>query len=193
MVRLNRSLLLAVIVLLPATPGPAAVTPSSEAGAAAGFPQQRLIPGYSLTLNAPQVRTWTDFAKFTSTIAFSLTPSGQAVEHFGTATVAGDTTVDMDRRIVTIHSPKVTDVTFTNPVPDEYTSAVMDATTRTSLDVRLDLFLAYLADEVLSQPAPAGFNTEPPPIVVPRVRPLCFSSTEHRSCRQFRIPGSKSS
>jgi hypothetical protein len=72
----------------------------------------------------------------------------------------------MDRRIVTIHSPRVTDVTFTNPVPDEYTSAVMDATTRTSLDVRLDLFLAYLADEVLSQPAPAGFNTEPPPIVV---------------------------
>jgi hypothetical protein len=37
---------------------------------------------------------------------------------------------------------------------------------RKTLDVPLDLFLAHLADEVLAGPAPAGFNTTPPPIVV---------------------------
>jgi hypothetical protein len=72
----------------------------------------------------------------------------------------------MDKRMVTIRSPRVTDVTFAKPVPANYTAAVMDATTRESLDVRLDLFLAHLADEVLPQSAPAGFNTSPPPILV---------------------------
>jgi hypothetical protein len=72
----------------------------------------------------------------------------------------------MDNRIVTIRSPHVTDVTFASAVPAEYTAAVMDAATRKSLDVKLDLFLAYLAEEALPGQSPAGFNTGPPPIVV---------------------------
>ena len=56
--------------------------------------------------------------------------------------------------------------TFANPAPAEYTAAVMDATTRRSLAVRLDLFLAYVADEALPAQSPAGFNLGPPPILV---------------------------
>ena len=37
---------------------------------------------------------------------------------------------------------------------------------RKSLEVPLDLFLAYVADEVLAGPPPTGFNTTPPPIFV---------------------------
>ena len=112
-------------------PTPAKV--AQDSGETALFPQQRAIDGYTLTIHAPQVRTWTAFERFTSTIAFALTPSGDSVAHYGTATVAGDTVVDMDNRIVTIRSPQVTDVTFANPAPAEYTAAVMAATTRRSL------------------------------------------------------------
>ena len=149
----------------PATP-PTQANVTEDSDKTALFPQQRAIDGYTLTIYAPQVRTWTAFERFTSTIAFALTPAGESVPRYGTATVAGDTVVDMDNRIVTIRSPQVTDVTFANPVPAEYTAAVMDAATRKSLDVRLDLFLAYLADEVLPAQSPAGFNMGPPPILV---------------------------
>ena len=165
-----RPLLLAFIAALSTTDLPAATTATTQAGtdgaASALFPQQRDIEGFTLTIHAPQVRSWTEFEHFTSTIAFSLTPSGQTAMEYGTATVAGDTVVDMDKRTVTIRSPRVTDVTFAKPVPANYTAAVMDAATRESIDVRLDLFLAQLADEVLPQTAPAGFNTSPPPILV---------------------------
>jgi hypothetical protein len=145
-------------------PTPAQV--AEDSGETALFPQQRAIEGYTLTIYAPQVRTWTAFERFTSTIAFALTPAGESVPRYGTATVAGDTVLDMDNRIVTIRSPQVTDVTFANPAPAEYTAAVMDATTRRSLAVRLDLFLAYVADEALPAQSPAGFNMDPPPILV---------------------------
>ena len=149
-------------------PAAAATTPVDPdgSGAVAAFPQQRTVEGYALTIYAPQVRSWPEFERFTATFAFALTPPGQATPQYGTATVAGDTVVDMDKRIVTIRSPRVTDVTFASAVPPEYTSAVMKATTRDSLDVRLDLFLSYLADEALPHTAPAGFNTSPPPIFV---------------------------
>ena len=143
-----RSLLLVFMAALSTTDLPAATTATTQAGtstdgaASALFPQQRAIEGFTLTIHAPQVRSWTEFEHFTSTIAFSLTPAGQTAMEYGTATVAGDTVVDMDKRMVTIRSPKVTDVTFAKPVPANYTAAVMDAATRESIDVRLDLFLA---------------------------------------------------
>src|SRR5262245_53148135 len=99
----------------PTTP-PARPQVSNDRGTAAIFPQQRAIPGYTLTIHAPQVREWPEFKRFTSTIAFALTPTGETVPQYGTATVAGDTSVDLDNRIVTIRSPKVTDVTFANSV-----------------------------------------------------------------------------
>src|SRR5262245_47653558 len=167
-----RSLFLAFTATLLATQLDAAelaATPArtgADVVAPAVFPQQRSIEGYTLTINAPQVRSWPEFKRFTSTIAFSLTPAGQTAVHYGTATVAGDTVVDMDKRIVTIRHPKVTDMTFTSSVPPEYTAAVMDAATRESLEVRLDHFLAYLAEAVLPESAPQGFNPAPPPILV---------------------------
>src|SRR6188508_3256405 len=120
-----RPLLLAFIAALSTTDLPAATTATTQAGtdgaASALFPQQRDIEGFTLTIHAPQVRSWTEFEHFTSTIAFSLTPVGQAAMEYGTATVAGDTVVDMDKRTVTIRSPRVTDVTFAKPVPANYT------------------------------------------------------------------------
>ena len=72
-----RPVLLAFMAALSATDLPAATAATTQAGArtdsaaSAVFPQQRAIEGYTLTIYAPQVRTWTEFEHFTSTIAFS--------------------------------------------------------------------------------------------------------------------------
>ena len=170
-----RSLLLlvfmAALFLTPAVPAATAATTQADAQnnstAKAVFPQQRIVKGFTLTLYAPQVRSWNEFKHFTSAIAFSLTPAEQEDLKYGTATVTGDTIVDMDKRIVTIRSPKVTDVTFKETVPASYTAAVMTRLPESRSKCQLDHFLAYVADEVfLPQAAPAGFNTSPPPILV---------------------------
>jgi len=141
-------------------PATAATTPAPT------FPQQRTVDGYSLSLHAPQVRSWPGFEQFTASIAFELTPPGATSPAFGTATVTGQTLVDRDKRQVEIRAPKVSDVKFASTAPPEYKAAIERAVTRTSLTVPLDIFLAYVADEVLAGPPPTGFNTAPPPIVV---------------------------
>src|SRR4030095_2145667 len=97
-----RSLLLAFMAALSPADLPAATTATTQAGtstdraASALFPQQRAIEGFTLTINAPQVRSWTEFEHFTSTIAFSLTPSGQTAMDYGTATAAGAQSADLE-------------------------------------------------------------------------------------------------
>jgi len=140
--------------------------PKSATAAAPTFPQQRTVDGYALALHAPQVRSWPEFEQFTASIAFELTPPGATSPAFGTATVTGQTVVDRDNRQVEIRAPKVSDVKFTSTAPPEHKAAIERAVTRTSLKVPLDIFLAYVADEVLAGPLPTGFNTTAPPIAV---------------------------
>jgi hypothetical protein len=132
----------------------------------ADLSQQRTVDGHALSLHAPQVRSWPGFEQFTAAIAFELTPPGATSPTFGTATVTGQTIIDRENRRVEIRTPKVSDVKFATTVPPAYKSVIEHAVTRTSLKVPLDLFLAYVADEVLAGPPPTGFNTTPPPIVV---------------------------
>jgi hypothetical protein len=159
-------------ILAIATAGTNAATPAASPPAPATetprptFPQQRTVDGYALTLHAPQIRSWPNFERFTATFAFELSVPGESSPRFGTANLSGDTVVDLPTRKVAVTSPKVTDVKFTTPAPAEYTKTVESAVTRKSLEVPLDLFLAYVADEVLAGPPPAGFNTTPPPIFV---------------------------
>ncbi len=158
-----------LLAMMPAWPN--AATPVATASAATDdtsrltYPQQRTVDGYTLTLHAPQVRSWPDFEQFTAAIAFELTPPGASSPTLGTATVTGQTLVDLPSRRIEIRAPRVTDVVFAVPAPPEDKAAIEHAVTRTSLNAPLDLFLAYVADEVLAGPPPAGFNTNPPPIV----------------------------
>ncbi len=149
-----------------AAPPTATQPPTATGVSAPTFPQQRTVDGYALALHAPQVRSWPEFEQFTASVAFELTPPGATSPTFGTATVTGQTIVDRENRQVEIRAPRVSDVKFATTVPPAYKAAIENAVTRTSLKVPLDIFLAYVADEVLAGPPPTGFNTAPPPIVV---------------------------
>ena len=131
------------------------------------YPQRREVDGYSILIHAPQIRSWADFKQIEATAAVELTPPGSAAPMPGTVSVTGGTEIDKNARIVRLIAPKIDAIRFADGASPADEQAIHKLiATRASLDVPLDLFVAYLADDVLSHPAPAGFNTEPPPIYV---------------------------
>ncbi|MGB5250466.1 MAG: hypothetical protein WBO47_12610, partial [Gammaproteobacteria bacterium] len=143
-------------------------TQGAPAGLSPGeYPRKREIEGATMVVHAPQIRSWTDFVQFESLVAIELIPDGSEDRFLGTATLSGNTEVDLDKRIVVVTQPKVDKVTFSDPgAADLWSDKVKAAVLRSRIDVPVDLFLSYLADNVLETPTPAGFNTEPPPIYV---------------------------
>ena len=167
-----------LLVVLSMDPTSSATARADEVPVPAGtFPQKRSVDGYAFLIHAPQIRSWPEFERFTAAIAFALTPPGATHPTYGTATVTGGTLVDMTTRIVTVQSPEVQSVKFMDSVPAEYEGVVKRIVTRDVLDVPVDLFVSYLADNVLAGDLPAGFNTAPPPIFVRAERPCCCTST----------------
>jgi hypothetical protein len=138
----------------------------AAAPAPAQFPVLRNVQGYALRIHAPQIRSWPDFTSFEAQFAFEITPPGGKRADYGTASVTGTTRVDFASRVVHVASPKVVDVKLAGSAPPGYADIVRGAVLRSSLDVPLDIFLAHVADGVVEGPAPAGFNTTAPPILV---------------------------
>lgn len=131
------------------------------------YPQRRTLDGYSLVLHAPQIRSWPEFESFDAVIAVELLPTDGAAPIYGTAQLSGKTEVLLDRRIVVVRSPDFTGAEFPGQArAAEYAQLVNDAATRKELEIPLDTFFAYLADEVLESPPPPGFNVDPPSIRV---------------------------
>lgn len=130
------------------------------------FPQRREADGYSMVFHAPQIRSWPEFQSLEALIAIELTPPDGGPPSLGTVSVTGATEIDMPRRIVTLRQQQIGEVIFSGETADEYEEVVKHIATRNELDIPLDLFLAQLADDVLSDPPPPGFNTDPPVIHV---------------------------
>lgn len=130
------------------------------------YPQRREIEGYMLLIHAPQIRSWPQFKHFEAQAAVEIAPPDGSALRFGTIRVTGDTEIDRPARLVKVKAPKIEEVRFPDGTPAEYVQVVKDMATREALDMPLDLFLAYLTDDVLSRPAPPGFSTEPPAIHV---------------------------
>lgn len=131
------------------------------------FPQRRETRGYSLLIHAPQVRSWPKFEQLEAWAAVELTPPDSAAPVYGTISITGATEIDRAARIVTVSEPAIGDVLFPEGSAAAYMQVVRElVATRKELQVPLDLFLAYLADDVLSDPPPPGFNEQPPAIHV---------------------------
>ena len=151
-----------------ATPPTAASVPTADPAEPPKFvfPQRREVEGYSLILHAPQIRSWENFESFAADIAIELTPPDGSGTRYGTATITGAADVDLDNRLVTVRNPKVSDVQFSGERRPQDIETVKHAVVRKEIAVPLDLFLTQLADDVLSDPPPPGFKTDPPIIVV---------------------------
>ena len=149
-------------------PPPAASVPLAKEDVApiAVFPQRRELEGYTLVIYAPQIRSWPDFERFEAWVAIELTPPDGAATVYGTAVLKGDTEIDMPRRLVQLSDKSLERVIFADQGTPALEDVVQRAVRDEDLEIPLDLFLAYLSDDVLSDPPPAGFNAEAPPIVV---------------------------
>jgi hypothetical protein len=80
--------------------------------------------------------------------------------------LSGETAVDTKLRLVTVAEPKVDRVTFTGTPEAGQEDRMRKGIESEPIVVPVDVFLYYLAHDVLETPPPAGFNTDPPPIFV---------------------------
>ena len=168
--------LFAIVALLSTTgcaPNPETKTPvvAAKPGQAVEnvkpgeYPRKRAIEGATLIVHAPQIRSWKEFEHFESMVAIEVVPDGVDEPVIGTATVSGDTRVNMDDRIVIVTSPKVEKVTFSDQAATERWAGPVKASVRRSrIDIPVDLFVSYLSDDLVDVPTPEGFNTKPPPM-----------------------------
>ena len=130
------------------------------------YPRERDVDGNRLIVHAPQIRSWPDFAQFEALVAIEFYPKDGSAVRYGTATVSGATEVDLDKRLVIVTHPKVDEVAFNGSGTSAYENAIVKGVVRERIEIPLDMFLLYLADDVLEEPPPAGFNTAAPPIYV---------------------------
>jgi len=130
------------------------------------YPRERIVDGNRMIVYAPQIRAWEKFAHFEAQAAFEFHPKDGSALRYGTITVSGATEVDLDKRVVIVTEPKIDDVSFAGGGGDEYVAPIKGAIENDRLEMPLDVFLLYLADDVLEDPPPKGFNMHPPPIHV---------------------------
>lgn len=132
------------------------------------FPQTRLADGYSILMHSPQIRSWSDFERFEAWSAVEVThPDGERTD-LGVMVVTGDTRIDFDRRVVRSSAPRLEKTFFKNPTTQGMRAALGAILADESFEMPLDLFLAHLADSVIESEPPAGFNFEPPTILLER-------------------------
>jgi len=110
------------------------------------FPQRREIDGYTMIIHAPQFRSWPDFERTEAWIAIELTPPGGSETVYGTAVLIAETAIEMPRRGVKLEDKSVERVIFAANGTPELEAFVQHHVREDTLDIPLDLFLAYLAD-----------------------------------------------
>lgn len=131
------------------------------------FPRQRRVDGFDLVLHAPQIRAWPRFETFAAQMAVEIRPPDASPVRYATVTLQGATEVDLPRGVVRVTHPQVSNVTFSGlEPPAAYAAALRHAIRDGVLEIPVELFVAALANDVLTQAPPPGFNTAPPPIAV---------------------------
>ena len=153
-----------LLLLLLSTSAPGAT--NDDPAARWSYPQTRQSEGYEITLHSPQIRNWPDYERFEAWMVLEVKhPDGEQAS-IGSIVVEGGTTLDLEKRLVHVWHARVKELHFSDPLSDATESAVRHLIAGKPVDVPLDLFLAHVADAVLSEAPPAGFNLEPPPIYV---------------------------
>ena len=130
------------------------------------YPRERDIDGNKMIVYEPQIRAWEKFATFEAQAAIEFHPKDGSAVRYGTVTLTGATEVDLDKRLVIVTQPKIDDVTFAGGGGDDHVAAIKGGIEHDRIEMPLDVFLLYLADDVLENPPPKGFNLDPPPIRV---------------------------
>jgi hypothetical protein len=130
------------------------------------YPRERVMKnGKRAIVHAPQIRSWDNYRHFTAQVAVEF-PDSETEARYAAINLSGDTTIDRTTRLVRIAQPKVDLVSLSGKGSEEQIARIKSAVESEPLEVPLDVFLYYLADDVLEKAPPKGFNDAPPPIYV---------------------------
>ena len=130
------------------------------------FPRELSSDIGRVVVYAPQIDTWTDYAKLEGRLAVAVTPTGETEAEYGVAEFKADTDPNLELRIVAIENTEITVTSF--PEENAKRREELDAIVRASAQHRthylpLDVILSYIASD-----APVvgeeGLSFDPPPI-----------------------------
>ncbi len=157
---LIRALVLALVL---------SVLTSAPADASDPWPRELSDPPYTLVVHHPVIDRWADYAVLEGWLPVEVRGDGGA-SWVGSVRARATTTIDLDRRLVSLDGQEVLEVRFSDPdTPAAVTGLARQAVQAGGRQVALDEVLAVLAED-FQPPAPAGadpgFNRAPPRIVV---------------------------
>jgi hypothetical protein len=131
------------------------------------FPRERVLPNGRLIVHAPQIVSWDNFEDTEMLMALEYFPNNSDKHIFASASISGDTEVDLDNGIVTFSSPTFTEVKIASDESTDYSEDLQQYIKKDVLEIPLDVFLVSLAQDVLDENSDAGdFNPQPPAILV---------------------------
>jgi len=132
-----------------------------------GWPRVISRPDGKLVYYQPHVDAWKDFRTLEGRLAVSLTPAG-GKEAIGVVSLETQTDVSMDKHLVVLSNPKITQTHFPSLDPDA--AAKMDQLARTFLAPTVTTTISLerlIASTEKSKEAPAvPVKNDPPPIFV---------------------------
>ncbi|HYX53663.1 MAG TPA: hypothetical protein VE783_09425, partial [Candidatus Limnocylindrales bacterium] len=133
-----------------------------------GWPRSIESGGLRIDVYQPQVDKWAN-GKLQDRTAIAVTDKNTGESTYGTAWLSGRTTLDQEKRLVTLYDIDVKNVTFPSAGTREaaYAKATKDVLERWTVTIALDRLLADIAINESEQKSGGDeFNTKPPKIFV---------------------------
>ncbi len=144
------------------------VAPASAQTADGGWPRTIHSDGIRIDVYQPQVDTWAN-GKLENRTAMAITEKETGQSIYGTAWLSGRTTVDQEKRLVTLYDIEVKKITFPSAGTREsaYVKAASEALQQWSVTIALDRLLADIAITQNEQKSTGdNLSSDPPQIFV---------------------------
>ena len=140
--------------------------PSPRPADDASYPKTLQTEAGIVVLHTPQITQWRRFRELEGWLALEVTPAGSQDPAIGAVSFAAHSTVDLERRTVTLNEIRIVDLVFPGSTQREQLVAI----TRAALSTRpktvpLDVVLRGLPDEMVAR-IRDRFSNKPPAIHV---------------------------
>lgn len=157
---------------------------------AGGWPRTLRSDGIRIEVYQPQFESWKD-GKLEDRVAIAISEKNDSQSTFGTAWLSAKTTIDEDKRMVTLYDVVVKKVIFPSAGPKEqaYVTSTTEALQQWNISMGLDRLLADIAITQNEEPAGDVLSNAPPRIFV-RDHPAVLILIDGDPILQ-RVPGAK--
>ncbi len=130
------------------------------------YPRARQLGPYQTVIHAPQIVEWDKFKQFKVLQVVEVSDPDRDKPILANLSLSGNTSVDLDQRIVTMTDIQVDRITFVNQGTPGIEKQLRATAQIEKLEMPVDIFLYWLATGAVDLPAAEGLSESPPIIKV---------------------------